>query len=134
MTSHSGAAMPIDGSIGTSAAIQNLANKIANPTWASATGLNNSFVVNIGSYPDSQQIGGNLYTEYQPIVGAISVPANAAGTVGATIATGVTGYALTNTANVNAVGIIGYGTANADGTSAWGSNFIVTHSNRRRNK
>jgi hypothetical protein len=91
------------------------------PTWAGlATSYNaNRFVVN--SFPTAAQFPGVVV---EAMTGAVDIPASADfGTHSA----GVAGYGRSSAANVGAVGVYGQGSTHVAGTTAWGSNFVVSN-------
>jgi hypothetical protein len=89
-------------------------------SWPALTGLHDGARFVVGGYLESQEFAGGSSPVVQALVGACKIPSTApVGFQG----TGVAGYAITDTANLPAVGVFGYGQAAVADSIAFGGNF-----------
>jgi hypothetical protein len=98
--------------------------KDAGPTWGSYSTLHNTLRVAINDYPLNAQFGLNTTGITEAIVGAIEIPSSSAA---ANHSAGIAGYVRTASTTQGAVGTFGAGFMGANGTSAWGGNFLVSN-------
>lgn len=100
-------------------------NSINWPSIAPSQLTYSSFSVNLGGFPLPQTFGGGGWAS--AITGFINAPTTATGFN----ATGISGYAITQTPNINAVGLYGQGgvlladRTGLTGTSTWAYNGVV---------
>lgn len=94
------------------------------PAWATYSTVHAPTRVVINSFPLSAHFGQNTVAITEALVGAVDVPATAAG---GNHCTGVSGYARTVSSGQGAVGVFGAGFGAADSVSAFGANFLASN-------
>lgn len=97
---------------------------LGTPNWSTLNTFATPYEVNTGTFPITGVFGSGLLGSFHSITGAVNVPASA---TSGFFGSGIGGYAITSSTTMGAVGVYGGGYPNADGTQAWGANFVSSN-------